>query len=312
MCSGSNVRPFIALVLTAMTLTSVAQEQGVSEFNADVGYENGNFIPRGILPFRWSENFTSHVSYSGNQSLEIGYINAAEDSLNAAVMKEARLALGLLTYEYSGNKSSYSIGIEYEQINIDAEEKGFYKAGDGSLQMAELRRDIKVNRVNVPVSFQHEGSAVTNRISVTGSFGSELELTQDAYLPEYNSSRVSGAGKEKQDASWQLSWEGVYKFSNYFSPGWRFAYENLPLSYDTLLASSASPTGYETSAVQQDYEKMTAELRIYWGDFNESVAAARYIGFRREKITSTLEISGVKSEADEYVNSVVFGLDARF
>ncbi len=312
------VKQFSCVVLLA-TFFSVAlanqEDTSITQANVDVGYEDGAFTPRGTLPVHWNKHFSSSISYVGKQALSISVLEDFEDSLNAAISQERRISLNALTYEFNPSNNpdaTFSVGITYEQIKINADEKGFIPIGTDAVRL-ELSREIEVDRINIPLTYQLRSGHFVNRVNATVTAYSSLSLEQDLYLPWLSTERQLNSDSQTQAIAYQLSLEGVYTGAgNVFAPGWRFAYESLPLEYKSLKANTDVASNFSTDDIKQTTNTITIEGRIYFG-LTSNKSAANYIGVRREIATSSSEVAGTKNPDEHmYLTSIVFGVDGRF
>lgn len=300
---------FSSVALADTGNTSITQE------NVDVGYEGGTFVPRGTLPVNWNNNFSSSISYAGKQSISIGVLEGFEDSLNAAVAQERRLSVNALTYEFNPSNNpdaTFSVGLTYEQVKIEATEKGFVDDGTNTFK-TELSRKIEIDRFNIPLTYQLRSGHFVNRVNATITAYSSLSLEQDLNFPLLNPERQLLSDNQKQAIAYQVSLEGIYKGTgNVFAPGWRLAYESLPLEFKSLMANTNVAGNVSTEDIKQTTNTLTLEGRIYFGIATGS-STAKYFGVRREIATSSFEVAGTKNPDEHmYLTSFLFGVDGRF
>lgn len=300
------------LLVFSSTVTANEKVISITQINTDIGYDNGVFTPSGTLPVNWNSRFSSSISYVGKQTIDIGSLSDFDDSLNASTTKERRMGLNLLTYEFNptgSSKSTISIGLSYENVKIEAEEKGFI-AHEGDAFRTELLRDISVHRANIPVSYQIRSGNFINRFNANLTAYSSLSLEQDLYIPIINTKRTALSDSQTQPVAYQASWEGIYtRTANIAAPGWSIAYESTPFEYNSLMANANG--SFDTNKIKSTTNTLTIEGRIYYG-WNPNETTARYIGVRRELITATMESPGEKNEEDLYITSLVIGVDGRF
>jgi|SRR5690554_3614890 len=303
------------VLLAAFSSVALSNQEGTSlaQVNVDVGYENGVFTPRGTLPVNWNKKFSSSISYVGKQTISIDALDGFEDSLNASRSQERRISLNALTYEFNPSDNpdaTVSIGLTYEQLKVEADEKGFIALGTDAYR-TELSRKIEVDRINIPLTYQLTTGHFVNRLNTTVTAYSSLSLDQDLYLPLLNTERQLLTDSQTQAIAYQVSLEGVYKgLGDVFAPGWRFTYESLPLEYKTLMANVTG--NVSTEDIKHTTNTLTLEGRIYFG-LTSGKSTAKYFGVRREIATSSFEVAGTKIPNEHmYLTSIVLGVDGRF
>ncbi len=298
----------VSLCLINPTL-SFANEKQSDRFNLDLNSdEDGNVNPGTFIPYYWGNNWFSGIGFSSSSQLAQDTLDGFSDSRLGTNVEQQQISINLLSYESISGALSYSIGGDYNVINIDRTEFGYLYLNNGVIDdyvafdnLTEI--EVKGLAVRGDITWGNiDENAI--RFGWVISPSSTLDVDQDTAFKPIITNSATGSSSKSQDLGYDLKILTRHRISSSFSLGLQLRYQVLPLEYDIkVLASTADSFQEETIDTNETTTSIGVRFII---DDAISTGLDLVIGFSNEKLKAKDNISGLTSSEDSSIFSVGF------
>jgi len=311
---------FVMIVFMAFSGISYAAENSWSEDRVQINLgidDNGKMAPEAFIPFSWGDGWRSGVGLRSRQIDSHDTITGFSDSRVGTSVGEDRIRLNLFAFEETNDKSSWSFGLDYEQVSIEQLQFGYFQMPDpytpnpavaGEYVAFDSLVDVEIIKPNLFAEYSMKADAVNWRIGLSVSPGSNLSVEQETRFVPIVSSTGSRRSDSSQDLAYNVAAELEIKTQSSVNVGISYSYEFLPMQYE-ISALNSTADGFTDQSV--DVEQLTTRLAIrliFKQSFSTNLKPV--IGYMLEDVdTKNIRTGSIETERQ---NIVLFGLENQF
>ena len=259
-----------------------------------------------FVPLRWGNNLYSGFGYRLS-SVRIKESNSLPSSLytsneNNYLISEDRFKLNVLTYEGSIGSSKYSLGIDYDVINIVEEEYGYLEPLAQPHVAFKNVNSFDTNKLSFNVAYESKlSSNISYKVSYVLAPEQDLNYSHDIYYITGSFIEGNHSGTYKQGVSQKLGIDLEFKVSSLFDISFGYSQDILPVKFEY---NNFNGSGYDLTALEYDKETQTTSLKLLFK--KELFGGVRpTVGIKKEVV-----IKGPETISDE--NVFVIGVENRF
>jgi len=303
----------IAALLFALMQT-VAHADIRDRFVFDIVQGDSDSLePETFIPLEWNEHWFSGLGYSQTKVTDQDTIAGFPDSKVSESTATRRTRLNLINYrDKLSDKTSYSLGVDYDFSEIDKSEFGYFQLVSGSTDdyvAFDNNVTIDINGFDLRGDFTwgRKTDFALTRLSLLLSPANELEVSQTTDFKPIVPDRGTSSSSITQDMGYQLKLESRFRVLPAANIGFIAAYELLPLKYDVAILNPATLNSFSTVRVDAHQATTRIGVRII---FQHEVMDRLYpvIGYFNRRVETEDQGNGhTESTSDNFTSIGITG-----